>query len=147
MRARVLILLVVTLVASACATRYATLRIVSDPPDAYVDVVETQEQVGQTPDHTVVEKTFRIFQRRRVAYRLRFRSAGRCEDIVQAIIVPENWYRTRAEAENGARFTTAAGVLQPGPCQCKCDRNNGAIGLFGRWSAGGDQIMRSLQVN
>lgn len=119
MTARAVIVVLVSLAVNACATRYATLRIVSDPPGAYVDVMDTHEHVGQTPDHTVVAKRFRVFQRRRVAYRLRFRSSGRCEDIVETVIAPENWYRTRTDADNGARFTTAAGVLQPLPCRYK----------------------------
>jgi hypothetical protein len=95
------------------------VRIVSDPPGAFVELVDTHEHIGQTPDHPVVTKRFRLFERRRVEYRLRFYRRGQCDTIEYVVIDPQKWYRTRLSAENGDRFTSVSAVLQPIACDCR----------------------------
>ena len=119
MIAKLTVLCAVCVAAAACTVRYATVRVVSDPPGAFVEVLNTHEHIGQTPDHPVVRKQFRLFERRRVEYRLRFYRLGQCDDIEHVVIDPRNWYRTKLEAENGTGFSSVAAVLQPTACNCR----------------------------
>jgi hypothetical protein len=115
MTARLFAIGVASLLLTGCATRYATLHVTSRPDGASVVNLDTLAHLAATPAQAIVQRRFWIFERRRAEYRLRFRLVGSQDDIEHAI-VKDGWYRTRKEAEAGARFTTVAGVLQPMSC-------------------------------
>lgn len=109
-------LLVLSAALSGCTvTRYAKVRVVSDPDLAYVNVIETGSYVESTPGTGIVSRTFYVWQPRRGTYHFRFRKRDRCDDVVP-VRISGIWRHTRAEADRGIEFVAVHGLLTSPPC-------------------------------
>ena len=110
------VIVALAIAAQACTvTRYAKVRVVSDPDLAHVAVVETGNYVESTPGNGIVRATFWLWQPRRATYQFMFRKRGMCEDIVR-VGVAGAWRRTRSEAEASLDPIVIHGLLEAPPC-------------------------------
>jgi hypothetical protein len=98
-----------------CTTRYAKIRLLSQPDLADVRVVENGEYLGTTPNMVVVRGSFSVLPPFRLRYTFRFEKAGHCDED-QRVKIDGIWRATRQQAENGAEFFTVGGVLNHPPC-------------------------------
>jgi hypothetical protein len=109
-------LLLISAALSGCTvTRYAKVRVVSDPDLAYVSVLETGSYVESTPGTGIVRRTFYLWQPRRGTYHFRFRKRDQCDDVV-AVNISGIWRRSRAKADAGLEFVAVHGLLGSPPC-------------------------------
>ncbi len=109
-------IVVMAIAAQACTvTRYAKVRVVSDPDLAHVAVVETGNYVQSTPGNGIVRATFWPWQPRRATYRFSFRKRGMCEDTVR-VMLGGVWRRTQKEAEASLEPIVVHGLLGASPC-------------------------------
>jgi hypothetical protein len=109
-------IVVLALASQACTvTRYAKVRVVSDPDLAHVTVVETGNYIDSTPGNGIVRATFWIWQPRRATYHFAFRKRGMCEDTV-SVRLAGVWRRTRGAADARLDPVVIHGLLGAPPC-------------------------------
>jgi hypothetical protein len=110
------IVVALAVAAQACTvTRYAKVRVVSDPDLAYVEVAETGNYVESTPGNGIVRTNFWLWQPRRATYHFTFRKRGMCDDTVRVKMVGI-WRRTRGEADGSVEPIVIHGLLGAQPC-------------------------------
>jgi hypothetical protein len=116
MKPNAVAVLLLTLALQGCTvTRYAKVRVLSDPALAHVSLVQTGEFLQSTPGTAIVRARFRLWQPRRVTWQLRFRKRDMCDAVVPLTIAGP-WQRTRREAEASLDVINVHGLLPQPPC-------------------------------